>query len=94
MEQIQILQLNLDEFRALLSDVVKEHLKQLNKAPSEELLTINEVASRLKISKPSLHKYSDMGILTRHKIGERVYYRWSEILAAAKKIECPKSINS
>lgn len=87
MEQIQILRLSLDEFKDLLSDVVQEHLNNLDQGSPEELLTINEVVSRLKISKPSLTKYSDLGILTRYKIGKRVYYRWDEILAAAKKIE-------
>jgi len=94
MEQIQILQLSLDDFKSLLSDVVREHLNQLEKDSPEELLTINDVSSRLKISKPSIHKYSDMGILIRHKIGERVYFLWSEILEAAKKIEPTKSLNS
>lgn len=94
METIQLLSLSLDDLRELLSDIVQEQLTQIEKDTPEELLTINEVSSRLKISKPSIHKYSDMGILIRHKIGERVYYRWSEILAAAKKIEPKISHNS
>jgi hypothetical protein len=66
---------------------VQEHLKQIEKKSPEELLTIKEVALRLKISIPTIHKYSDLGILSRHKLGNRVYYLWSEILVAAKKIE-------
>ena len=87
MEQLQILQLTLDDFRELLSDVVNEGLNQMERDSPEQLLTINETCSRLNISKPTLNKYSDNGILTRHKIGERVYYRWSDILSAMKKIE-------
>ena len=94
MERIQILSLSIDDFRDLLSDIVKEHLKQLDKDSPEELLTITAVSSRLKISKPTIHKYSDLGILIPHRLGNRIYYFWSEILAAAKKIEPNKSLNS
>ena len=91
MEKIQIVSLSLEDFRSMLSDVVREHLNQVGNEPSDELLTVNEAAARLKISKPTLHKYAELGILIRHKIGERVYYRWSDILAAAKRIE-PKDL--
>ena len=94
MEQIQLLQISLDDFRDLLSDIVRENLRQIEKDLPDLLLTRKEVASKLNISLPTLHKYSELGILTRHKIGERVYYRWSEILAAAKKIEPNKPFNS
>jgi hypothetical protein len=87
MEKLQLVEISLDEFRNMISDVVEEHMKQIDKESPEELLTRREVTERLKISLPTLHKYSELGILTQHKIGERVYYRWSEVLAAAKKIE-------
>ena len=91
MEKIQVFEISLDEFRNMISDVVDKHMKQFDKDSPEELLTRKEVTERLKISLPTLHKYSELGILTQHKIGERVYYRWSEILAAAKRIE-PKNL--
>ena len=87
MEKIQIVSLSLDDFRNMLSDIVREHMNQVGKEPSDELLTVNEVAARLNISKPTLHKYAKLGILIRHKLGNRVYYRWNEILAAVKRIE-------
>ena len=94
MEQIQILQLSLDDLRDLLSGVVNEHLKKHAIDSPEELLTVNEVSSRLKMSKPTILKYSSLGILIPYKIGERKYYLWSEVLAAAKKIEPKNSLNS
>ena len=90
MEKVQIVGLSIEEFRNMISDVVDKRMNQLEKESPEELLTRKEVTERLKISLPTLHKYSELGILTQHKIGERVYYRWSEVLAAAKRIESPK----
>ena len=94
MEQIQILSLSLGDFRDLISDAVQEQLKQLDRDSPEELLTVNAVSSRLKMSKPTILKYSELGILIPHKIGKRKYYLWSEILAAAKRIEPKNSFNS
>lgn len=94
MEKIQLLELSLDDFRNMLSEVVDEHMKQLDKDTPEQLLTRKDVAERLKISLPTLHKYTELGILTQHKIGERVYYRWSEVLTAAKRIESNKRLSS
>ncbi len=94
MTQIQLLQISLEDFRDMLSSVVYEHMKQFEKDTPEQLLTRKEVTERLKISLPTLHKYSELGILTQHKIGERVYYLWSEVLAAAKRIEPRNKITS
>jgi len=94
MNSIQLLELSIDDLRTLLSDVVKEHLKKHELDSPEELLTVTEVSSRLKMSKPTILKYSSQGILIPYKIGERKYYLWSEILAAAKRIEPKNSFNS
>ena len=94
MNAIQVLELSLDDLRELLTEVVKEQMQTLDKDNPEQLLTRKEVTERLKISLPTLHKYSELGILTQHKIGERVYYRWSEVLAAAKRIEPRNKITS
>lgn len=94
MGKIQLFELSFDDFRHLLSEVVDEHMKQFDKDTPEQLLTRKDVTERLKISLPTLHKYTQLGILTQRKIGERVYYRWSEILAAAKKIEPNKTLRS
>ena len=94
MNAIQLLELSLDDLRTLLSDVVKEQMKQYEKDTPEQLLTRKEVAEKLSISLPTLHKYTELGILIQHKIGERVYYRWDEVLSAAKKIEPKKQSNN
>lgn len=87
MEQIQIHQYSPDEFKSLLVTALKEYLGYSPKEPADELLTRKEVASRLKMSLATLHKYSDLGILRSRKIGGRVYYLWSEIIQAAKIVE-------
>ena len=93
MEKIEIVSLSLEDFRNMLSEIVRENVNQFGNEPSDELITVNEAVERLKISKPTLHKYAELGILIRHKLGNRIYYRWSEILAAAKRIES-RELNS
>jgi len=91
---IQLLQIDKEDLKNIIAEAVREQLQGFEKDNPEQLLTRKEVTERLKISLPTLHKYSELGILTPNKIGERVYYRWSEILAAAKRIEPKNSINS
>lgn len=57
-----------------------EDLKQ-NFSPKEpeELLSRDEVAKLLKIDISSVHNWSKKGILKRHAIGGRIYFKRSEI---------------
>lgn len=87
MEQIQLTQLSLDDLKNILDEVISEHLKDVKKEQPDQLFTRKELAERLSISLPTLHKYSQQGILISYKIGNRIYYRWSEVLKAAIQIE-------
>lgn len=70
----------------VVSEIIKafrmeiEELKQyfIPKHP-DELLTRDEVSKLLKINISSVHNWTKSGILKRHAIGGRVYYKRSEI---------------
>jgi len=85
-EQVQLLQLSLDEFREVISEVVQEQIQHLGE---EQLMTRKEAAETLSISLPSLWKYTKEGSLTAYAIGERVYYKRSELILAAKRVDNP-----
>ena len=84
----RIIDLRLDEFKTIIGDIIRNNLKDvLNKEGSKELLTRKETAKRLGISLSTLHDYTSKGILPAYRIGNRVYYRWEDILKAAKRVE-------
>lgn len=49
---------------------------------SEVLLETKEVLEKLKISPATLYNWRNQGKIPFHKIGRRVYYKESQILAA------------
>lgn len=58
---------------------------QSNNSPTplpEELLTRNEVATYFKVNISTVRNWTKQGILIKYGIGDRVYYKKSEIEAA------------
>ena len=86
MEQIQITSLSIEDFKEIVSDVIKEHLENTDKEPAEQLYTRKDLAQKLKISLPTLNHYTNNGIIPSHRIGNRVYYRWSDVLNSAIRV--------
>lgn len=59
---------------------------QLQRADlSKELLTIDEVAEMLKVSKMTLHRWDKNGILTKIEVGGQRRYRRSDVEAITEK---------
>lgn len=54
-------------------------------APPDELLTPEETAQLLKVTKVTVWDWAKRGILQKHTIGNQVRYLRSEVLAAATK---------
>lgn len=69
-----------------LSESVQEIQKDIQfikmnlsaKAP-DEYLTRKEMAHRFKVDVSTIHNWTKRGLLKRHTIGDRVYYKISEI---------------
>lgn len=60
---------------------------QLLEVNSKEWLTAKEVCDLLKISQTTLHDWSMKGLLKKHKIGNRIRFRYDEVLQSLTKIE-------
>lgn len=54
------------------------------------LITRKEAADLLHISLTTLDTYTKQGLLVRYKVGHRVLYKKSEIIASVEKIKATK----
>ena len=88
-ENKRIIDLYTEEFENLLDARLDEKLKQVlsHLKESETLISRQECMKRLGIVPSTLAEYTNKGILTSYRIGYRVYYKWSEVVAAAVKVE-------
>lgn len=64
---------------------IKDSQKQ--QITSKEWLTAKEVCELLKISHTTLHDWSLKGLLKKHKISNRIRFRYDEVLQSLTKIE-------
>jgi hypothetical protein len=87
MSQVQLIQVSPSELAELISEKVKAHLKSLfleiqvsPKEDDHDFLTRKETAALLKVSLVTIHDWSNNGILKPYKLGNRTYYKYSELL--------------
>lgn len=68
--------------------VFREELKHQHETEqSNELLTAKEAAALLKISLVTLWQWEKAGRVKKHKIGSRVYFKHSEIMAGMDSLQ-------
>lgn len=89
MGQIQLIQVTPAELADIISENVKAQLKELfiemhgtPKEDEHEFLTRKETAALFKVSLVTVHEWSNNGILKPYKLGNRTYYKYSELLNA------------
>ena len=89
MDRVRVIDLHLDELEDHLRRIIDERLKPspglINKG--EELLSRRQVRERLGIAYSTLHKYTERNIIPSYKIGNRTYFKWSEIVNAALRVK-------
>jgi excisionase family DNA binding protein len=74
----------MEAFRVIVRDEL-QHQHQTEK--SDELLTAKEAAALLKISLVTLWQWEKAGRVKKHKIGSRVYFKHSEIMASIENLQ-------
>jgi excisionase family DNA binding protein len=80
--------IELRELMDAVRAVVREELKHQHETEqSHELLTAREAAKFLKISQVTLWYWVNHGRLQKHKIGGRVYFKHSEIMASIENLQ-------
>lgn len=58
--------------------------------PAEELLTTDQTAALLGITRPTLREYRRKGYVTGYRIGTRVRYKRNEVLNALQQMRTAK----
>ncbi|MDF0719190.1 helix-turn-helix domain-containing protein [Kaistella sp. PBT33-4] len=85
---LQISQLSVDDFQRLLKQAISDAVEQgcacSTSGRDDEFYTREATAQKLKVSLSTLHNWSKSGILNHTKIGNRVYYARSEVIAKLK----------
>ena len=80
-----ILQINAGDLSEFAGEIVSGVIMAINTAITQrkaiELLTIDEVAAMLKVSKMTLHRWDKNGILSKIEIGGMRRYRRSDVEA-------------
>jgi maltoporin len=87
-EQKRIIDLYFDEFEKSLEQILDSKINSAfnNLELGDNLLSRKQVIKRLGIAPSTLTDYTHKGIFKSYRIGHRVYYKWSEILNAAKEV--------
>ncbi|WP_167607628.1 helix-turn-helix domain-containing protein [Maribellus sediminis] len=87
---IQFISIVLNELIQPLKNQIKEEFKELKRQVQpkepEEYLTRNEVKDLLKVDLSTIHNWTKRGKLKAYGIGNRVYYKRSEVEQAIKPL--------
>lgn len=88
----QVIVLTPDELQSYFDGIVKrvEALikdSQRQEITSKEWLTAKEVCDLLKISHQTMHDWSKKGILQKNKVGNRIRFRYDQVLESLTRIE-------
>jgi excisionase family DNA binding protein len=91
--QTVLITLNELDLQALLRNTIEEVLSKTTQPAtdkathSDRLLSIEEVCTLLKISKPTLHNWKREGRLPFHRMGAKVYFKEAEVMEAMKSVK-------
>lgn len=90
MEQIQVFQMSPEEFKELILSGIQLQIEELKKdfqpKQPDELMTRQQTADILKVDISTVYNYTKRGILLSYGIGNRIYYKRSEVQKAIIRI--------
>jgi hypothetical protein len=90
MNQQVITTLSIEELKELLSQIVRDELKAIKEEDFEDKLISQQAAIGLfdpEISRVTFYNYEKQGLIQPHYIGNKKYYKKSEIFESTKKIK-------
>jgi excisionase family DNA binding protein len=95
MSEVHITTVPVADLEGILARAIRTELSNLLKVEppqpqADELLTRKEAARYLGLSLPTLHDYTQRGIVTAYRIGSRVRYRRGELANALQKVQAAK----
>jgi len=87
---IQGIPIATDEFWGRLREIVKEEIRDKQRVDIEEKLCSPSETCNLfqpKISKVTLAKWTKEGRIQEHRIGGRIYYKYSEVISSLETLK-------
>lgn len=83
MQKQPLFQLNTDEFKALIKEVIKETLKEerLASENNTNLLNIQEAAALLNLAVNTIYEKTSEKLIPHYKHGKKIMFKKSELLA-------------
>ncbi|MBL0034457.1 MAG: helix-turn-helix domain-containing protein [Flavobacteriales bacterium] len=87
MNQITFVSITPEELKRLIRETLRTEIESQAAAPpplAEELISRKEAAQMLGITLPTLRLYTKRGLLNGYRIGARVRYKRSEVLASVQ----------
>lgn len=84
MQEIKFIQVTPDQLTELIRDGVRKELRMFkqdlkNHDPNEDLLTLEQTAKMLQVSKGTVKNITKKGGLTSYGIGRRLYWKRQEV---------------
>ena len=68
-----------------LHDKILKTVNQMIRDRTGDLLTVDETTSLLSVSKRTLSNWSAAGILPRHRLGSKFYWKFDDVIDYMKK---------
>jgi len=82
-----IIPIEMKEFKNLLREAVREEIQEVLDAQQyEPFIKTEEACQLLGVTKVTLLAWRKQGLIPCHKINSRVFYKRSELLAAASQL--------
>ena len=92
MQTINFIQTTPTELVNLISDAVRQELKEINRLidsnthlPVKELLTRKETAELFAVSLVTIHEWCKTDILKPYKVGNRTYFKRTEVMEVVSR---------
>lgn len=97
MEQVFLIPIQINEFKELIKQCVKSELDNSESSAKEnqnpdDLISIQEVQKLLSVSKVTIHKWKNSGLLPYHKLNRRLYFKKQEVLNSLKYFSNTKKL--
>ena len=78
----------MEELLELIEEKIFNGLQKFNKIPqpiqTEELMSIDETCTFLRVSKVTIHKWKKQKLIVSYRIGRRVYFKKQELIKAMR----------
>lgn len=93
--QINLVHVSIENMTSIMREVVATELQKVKELisltpkedDSDKILTREEVCKLLKVSPTTLFHWNNDKILVNYKVGRRVYYKQSDVLAILNPLE-------